>query len=137
MNKTYNLFSSHSWSYSGDYYRLKNLLDKRPYFYYADYSIPIDDPVHTASDYELNKAIYNRMQYCHIIIITAGVYSTYSEWITKEIRIATEGFQNPKPILAIKPWGNVNISSVATENADCIVSWNTESIVRAIRDIAL
>lgn len=137
MAKTYNIFISHSWSYSDAYDKLKNLLNKRPYFSYIDYSIPKDDPVHVASDRELYEAIYNKMRPCHVVLIMAGVYSTYSKWITKEIRIAKKEFLSPKPIVAIKPWGNINVSSVVANNADRIVSWNTESIVGAIRDVAL
>lgn len=137
MSRTYYLFISHSWSYADAYEKLVNLLDKRPYFYYVDYSIPKYDPVHSASDRELSQVIYNRMRPCHIVLIMAGVYATYSKWITKEIRIAKEAFGYAKPILAIKPWGNTNVSVVVSQNADRLVNWNTESVVSAIREIAL
>ncbi len=137
MSKTYYIFISHSWSYTDAYEKLKNLLDKRPYFIYADYSIPKDDPVHTASDRVLYEAILNKMRPCHIVLVMAGVYSTYSKWINKEIQAAKKGFLNPKPIIGIKPWAQTNVSSVVAQNADKLVGWNTESIVSAIRDIAL
>ncbi len=137
MAKTYNIFISHSWSYSDAYDKLRSLLGERPYFSYVDYSIPKDDPVHVASDKELYEAIHNKMRPCHVVLIMAGVYSTYSKWITKEIRIAKKGFASPKPIVAIKPRGNVNVSSVVADNADVIVGWNTESIVEAIRTYAV
>jgi hypothetical protein len=137
MSKTYYLFISHSWSYADAYEKLINLLEKRPYFPYVDYSIPRYDPVHCASDRELNQAIYNKMRPCHIVLIMAGVYATYSKWINKEIRIAKESFAYAKPILAIKPWGNINASVVVAQSADRMVGWNTESVVSAIREIAL
>lgn len=137
MSKTYYLFISHSWSYADAYERLINLLDKRQYFSYLDYSIPKYDPVHTASDRGLNQAIYNKMRPCHIVLIMAGVYATYSKWIYREIRIAKEWFTYPKPLLAIKPWGNTNVSVAVSQNADRLVNWSTESVVRAIREIAL
>lgn len=136
--KTYNLFISHSWSYSDAFYRLKNLLDNRPYFSYVDYSVPKDNPVHTSgTDKELYKAILNKMRPCHIVLIMAGVYSTYSKWINKEIQAAKKGFLNPKPIIGVKPWGQTNISSVVAENVDALVGWNTESMVNAIRRYAI
>ena len=137
MSKTFRLFVSHSWSYSDAYEKLKQLLDKRPYFYYLDYSIPKDDPVHCSSAQELYQAIYNKMYSCHVVIIMAGVYSTYSRWITTEVKIAQNEFTYPKPILAIKPWGNTNVSIVVSQNADRLANWNTESVVSAIREIAL
>ncbi len=136
--KTYNLFISHSWSYSDAFDRLKNLLDNRPYFSYWDYSVPKDAPVHTSgTDKELYEAIINRMRPCHIVVIMAGVYSTYSKWINKEIQAAKKGFLIPKPIIGVKPWGQTNVSSVVAENVNALVGWNTESIVNAIRRYAI
>ena len=89
MSKTYNLFISHSWAYSDAYEKLCNLLDKRKYFSYNNHSIPKDDPVHTSgTDRELADAIKAHMRGCHIVIIMAGKYSTYSKWIKKEIKIS-------------------------------------------------
>jgi len=67
----------------------------------------------------------------------AGVYSTYSKWINKEIQAAKKGFLSPKPIIGVKPWGQTNVSSVVAENVDALVGWNTESIVNAIRRYAI
>ena len=134
--KTYNLFISHSWGYSDTYERLVGLLDDRSYFSYQDYSVPKDDPIHTrGTDRELREAIRTQMSYAHVIVILAGVYATYSKWINHEIRIAQRGFHNPKPILAIQPWGSKRISKVVQDAADRIVGWNTESIVVAIRGL--
>ena len=134
--KTYNLFVSHSWRYGDAYDRLINLLNSRPYFSFRDYSVPKDDPIHGANnDTQLRRAIRNHMTPCHIVLIMAGVYSTYSKWINIEIDLAQKGFVNPKPIIAIRPWGNENISSVVRSAADKLVDWNTESIVTAIREL--
>ena len=97
MSKTYNIFISHSWSYSSAYGELKQLLynraycsyidyavqeddpvhslDNSAYFSYIDYSIPENDPVHTSTDAQLHEAIYNKMRQCHVVLIMAGVYS--------------------------------------------------------------
>ncbi len=134
MVKTYNLFISHSWTYEDHYRRLINLLQKRKYFKFKDYSVPPDDPIHTSgSDRELYEAIKNQMKPCHVVLVLAGVYATYSKWIQKEILIAKKEFTIPKPIIAIVPRGQIKISRKVRENADEIVGWNTESIVRAIR----
>lgn len=134
MAKTHNLFISHSWQYSDAYEKLCRLLDNRNYFYYNNFSVPKDDPVHTnGTDKELIQAIYNRLKLCHVVLIMGGVYSTHSKWINKEILIANKSFLVPKPIIGIKPWGQTNISTVVQNNAVEIVGWNTESIVTAIR----
>ena len=135
--KTHNLFISHSWAYSKHYDNLVRLLEDRPYFDFKNYSVPPDDPVHDAeNDKELLAAIKAQMKPCGVVIIMAGVYSTYSKWIKKEISLAQDGFEESKPILAIKPHGNVYVSTVVSDAADKIVNWNTESIVAAIRELS-
>ena len=132
--KTYNLFISHSWRYGDDYDNLINLLKKRTSFSFKDYSVPKDDPVHDANNAaELEKAIKNHMRPCHVVLVMAGVYSTYSKWINIEIDLAKKGFSSAKPLIAIKPRGNTNVSSVVREAAVEIVNWNTASIVDAIQ----
>lgn len=135
--KTYNLFISHSWGYSGAYSRLISLLRNRSYFAFKDYSVPQDDPIHNAgTDAQLRAAIRNQMSPCHVVLILAGVYATYSKWINIEIDLATEGFVSQKPILAIRPWASERTSVPVQAAADEVVAWNTESIVAAIRRVA-
>ena len=135
--KTYNLFISHSWNYSDQYGRLVKLLRGRGYFAFRDYSVPPDDPIRRAgTDAQLRQAIRDQMAPCHVVLILAGVYATYSKWINIEIALALEGFARPKPIIALRPRGSVRISEPVRLAADRIVSWNTESVVRTIRDLA-
>ena len=135
--KTYNLFISHSWTYSNTYNGLVNLLYARKYFFYRNYSVPKNDPLHTSgTDKALYAAIKKKVSPCSVVLILAGVYSSYSKWIDKEIRIAQTEFSSIKPIIAIKPRGSQRTSTKVTEAADKIVGWNTESIVSAIRELA-
>lgn len=135
--RTFNLFISHSWSYSSTYDSLVNLLAQRQYFSYRNYSVPKDDPVHTnGTDQELYDAIKNHIAPCSVVLILAGVYASYSKWIDKEIHIATREFNSPKPIIAIEPWGSEKTSAKVKQAAARVVKWNTESIVSAIRDLA-
>ena len=138
MSKTYKVFISHSWQYSDAYEKLCKMLGKKTYFSHNNHSIPKSDPVHTnGTDKELKIAITNKMSGCHIVLIVAGKYSTYSKWIKKEIDIAKNGFTNSKPIIGIKPWANTQVSSIVSDNADKMVGWNTDAIVAAIREHAL
>ena len=47
----YNLFISHSWTYSDAYENLTGLLDNANYFMYKNYSVPKNDPIHNANNY--------------------------------------------------------------------------------------
>ena len=135
--KTHNIFISHSWAYGDTYDRLKAMLDNHSTFSYSDYSVPKSNPIHRAgTDQELLAAIKERMQFCNVVVLLAGVYSTYSKWINKEIRLAHSGFSSPKSILAVRPQGGQRTSQIVTENADLIVSWSTNSVVDAIRKLS-
>lgn len=48
-----------------------------------------------------------------------------------EIELAKE---MGKRIIAIEPWASQKTSQTVKNNADVIVGWNTESIVKAIRN---
>ncbi len=134
--RTYNLFISHSWTYSDQYENLVKLLEARSYFDYKNYSVPKDDPLHTSgTDKQLYAAIKSKMAPCSAVLILAGIYASYSKWIDKEIQIAQTEFYTSKPIIAIEPWGSQSTSRKVKDAADKIVGWNTESIVTAIREL--
>ena len=127
----YNLFISHSWTYSDAYGKMINLLNSVSGFTYRNYSVPKDDPVHNATyDYQLRDAIRKQMQYATCVLVLAGVYSTYSKWIKIELELAAE---MGKKIIAIEPWGSERTSSVVKNAANDIVRWQASSIVSAIR----
>ena len=133
--RTYNLFISHSWSYGDAYDRLTDFFNEHPYFQWKDYSVPQDDPIHNCgTDRQLEDAIRGKILHASCVVILAGVYATYSKWINKEIRIAKE---LDKPIVAVQPWGAERTSLVVKNNADEIVGWNSDSIVGAIRELAV
>lgn len=135
MSKVYNLFISHSWAYSNAYDSLIKLIDSKD-ISYKNYSVPKNDPIHNAkTDKELYDAIKTQMSYAHVVIILAGVYSTYSKWINKEIVIAKNEFLRVKPIIAIEPWDSERTSKIVKDNASRIVKWNSNSIVKAIEDL--
>ena len=136
MARTYNLFISHSWAYSDAYAKLIKLLNGDSDFLYKNYSVPKDDPIHNAkTEKALYGAIKSQMSYASIVLILAGVYSTYSKWINHEIKIAQSEFTTSKPIIAIEPWGSEKTSVVVKNAADMVVKWQTKSIVDAIKSL--
>lgn len=135
--KQYSIFISHSWAYRDAYEKLVKMLNDDSRFNYKNYSVPKDDPIHNAPNEELlEAAIKKQMTFCDVIVILAGVYSSYSKWIDKEIKLAKKGFIYPKPILAIEPWDSEKTSKLVKDNADRIVKWNTNSIVTGIRELS-
>ncbi len=134
--RDYRLFISHSWTYGDAYEKLVSFFNEHPNFSWIDYSVPKDDPVHNANnDKQLYEAIKNQIKPVHCVVILAGVYSTHSKWINKEIKICKEDFS--KPIVTVEPWASEKTSTVVKNNADRIVKWQSASIVSAIRAIAL
>ena len=132
--KSRSLFISHSWTYGDAYEKLVALLDAAPNFVYKNYSVPKNDPVHNAPNIEaLYQAIKNQMVFCDVVLIMAGKYATYSKWIQREIQIAKRDYT--KPVVAIRPWANEQVSSVVSDAADRLVGWNTSSIVSSIREL--
>lgn len=127
----YNIFISHSWDYSDNYYRLIRLLNSDPSFHFKDYSAPRSYPIENArTQYELEDAIARKIQPVSCVVVIAGIYATYSKWIETEIRIAK---RMNKRIIAVEPYGSQKTSSFVKQNADVIVRWNSKSIVDAIR----
>lgn len=131
---THNLFISHSWKYGNQYDNLITLLQNRPFFSFKNHSVPESNPITGArTDKQLEQAIENKVRSSSVVVIMTGVYSTYSKWINKEIMIAK---RLGKPILAVKPYGSINMSTTVREAADEICNWSTESVVSAIRRLA-
>jgi len=136
MAKQYNLFISHSWAYGDAFDKLLALLRQDETFHFRDYSVPKNDPIHDAPNKnQLYAAIQQQISPSSVVLILAGVYATYSEWINKEIQISTTEFETPKPIIAIEPWGAEKTSAVVKQAADMIVKWNSKSIIAAVRKL--
>lgn len=132
MTKTYRLFISHSWSYDKNYQRVVELIQEQGISFY-DHSVPKNDPIHTnGTDKQLHDAIEVKMKGTSCILILAGVYSSYSKWIKKEIAIA-ESYG--KSIIAIEPWDSYRTSTVVKNAADKIVKWQGKSIADAIKEL--
>lgn len=130
----YRLFISHSWNASDEYERMVDLLDDANYFGYRNYSVPEEDAIDADTDEELEEALREgQIKPASVVVVLAGLYSSYSDWIGREIRIAEE---ENKAILGVEPWGSDSTSNYVERHADKMVGWNTDSIVDAIRDLS-
>jgi hypothetical protein len=111
-----------------------DLLDDANYFEYRNYSVPEEDAIDADSDEELEEELREgQIKPASVFIALAGLYSSYSDWIGREIRIAED---EDKPILGVEPWGSNSTSDYVERHADRMVGWNTDSIVEAIRDMS-
>ena len=130
----YAIFISHSWNYDQEHARLVRLLKEANRFDFRNYSVPEEEKFDTETDEELETVLREKqIKPSSVVVVLAGLYSTHSDWIGKEVRIAEE---EGKPILGVKPWGNNRTSNYVEQHADAMVGWNTKSIVGEIRDLA-
>ena len=129
----YRLFISHAWQYNNAYNRMIEYLDDSNNFIYSNYSVPVDKAFDKMNKAQLEEQIHQQIRPVEVVIILAGMYVSYSDWIQFEIDFAVS---LSKPILGIRPWASQNTPKAVTDAADIIVGWNTPTIVSAIRDLA-
>lgn len=128
--KTYDLFISHAWKYNNQYYDLVDLLKDHSNFKFRNYSVPEHDPIDFNTKRELYNQLDEQIRQSGIVLLIAGKYIKYREWIKEEIKIAKK---YNKPIIAIRPWGADIMPNEAEKEADIVVNWQASSVVNAIR----
>ncbi len=133
MAREHKIFISHSWRYSEDLIKLRELLFNRGYFNVTFQEASQDEPINSDNALYIKKVLKNRIIESDIVLAIAGVYASYSDWIDWELSTA---YKMSKPILGVIPWGQERISSTVQKYSKKNVRWNTESIIQAIRDYA-
>jgi hypothetical protein len=128
----YKIFISHAWKYSESYDRIVSFLDAAPNFIYANHSIPESRAFDNMSIAALKEQLREQIRPVNTVVVLAGMYAAHSDWIQFEIDFAQ---QLGKPILGVVPWRNIRTPQAVVNAADEMVSWNTSSIVSAIRRI--
>lgn len=128
---TCNTFISHSWKYDNHYQTIVDFLNSDSTFKWQDYSIPIDDPVHTnGTDADLRAKLDSKIRMSSVVVLVGGVYASYSKWIDAEIDIAQK---YNKPIITVLLWGAERSSDRAQSAATEVVAWQAKSIIEAIK----
>lgn len=128
----YRLFISHAWKYSSDYYNMVNLLNNYSYFTWRNYSVPQHDPFSMGTN--LKDALKRQIRPVNAVIVIAGMYAVYREWIEFEVNFAKS---IGKPIIVVRPWGQSRIPEYLQLNATTVVGWNSSSIVDAVREYSI
>lgn len=127
----YNIFISHAWKRSEHYKKIVKWLDDSD-IEYKNYSVPEDDPLETKTKKELKESLTNQIKPSSCVIILAGMYAAYSDWIEYEIDEAT---RMGKYIIGVEPWGQEKVPTIVSNNADVMVGWNSDSVVNAIKNM--
>lgn len=129
----YQLFISHSWSYSERYSAMVNLLHNRPYFNWKNYSVPETKAFGLMADHRMKEELRQQIRPAHCVIIIGGMWTNHSDWIQFEMDFAQS---IGKPILGVRPRSARVMPAAVVAAADKVVSWNADSIVSGIREIA-
>ena len=138
--RQYNIFISHAWRYGEEYKRLVGLLDSAKLFHYYNYSAPREKPLQNlnATDAktkgQIAAAIDRKISPVSCVLVISGMYADYREWMQYEIDKAVE---MQKPIIGIEPLGQKRIPENVRSVANVMVGWNTDSIVKAIRNYSI
>ena len=133
---TYNIFISHAWKYSEHYKKIVQWLNEAQdegKFNWKNYSVPQHDPLidpnTTVGKNKLKNELKEQIRPASKVIILAGMYASYSDWIDFEIDTSVSF---GKYIIGVKPWGQERIPSKVSSNSDVLVGWNKDSVVNAI-----
>ncbi len=126
--RDYGVFICHDWQYNSDYHRICEFLDEAEYFRWQNLSVPEHEPL--ATDESLQHNLRNQIRPADVMLVVAGMEAARSWWMKWEIKFAR---RIGMPIVGIRPWGGMQIPAVVDRGAREIVSWNSRSVVDAVR----
>lgn len=133
---TYNIFISHAWKYTEHYNKVVQWLDEAKNegtLNWKNYSVPEHDPLidpnSSAGKNTLKNELKDQIKPASVVLVLAGMYVSYSDWIDFEIDTAVN---SNKYIIGIEPWGQERIPSKVSNNANVMVGWNKNSVINAI-----
>lgn len=128
--KTRTLFLSHAWEYDHHYNQLVLWFDTAANFSWKNCSVPSTDALTDKTSKGLSEGMTRQISPAQGVIVMAGMYAAHSDWIKYEIN---EAVRMEKTIIGVKPWGQERVPTVVSENAHVMVSWQSESIIEAVR----
>lgn len=130
MARQHKIFISHSWDHSDDLKALQNLLNSRGYFNVEFLEVPKEAPINSENSNYIKTALKQKILNADIVVALAGIYASHSDWMIWELETA---IKNSIPIIGVVPRGQQRVSSEVRSRSIADISWNTESIVDAIR----
>ena len=132
--KTRMIFISHAWQYSVHYEKIVEWFDSAPRFSWKNCSVPSDRALLDRTRKGLERGMTRQINPSQIVVILGGMYSAHSDWIEYEI---SEAKRLNKPIVGVKPWGQVRIPRIVREASWCEpVGWNSASVISSVRELS-
>ena len=126
----YNIFISHAWKYDEHYNKIVQWLNEAK-LDWKNYSVPNHDPADANNKTKLKEVLTSQIRPASCVIILAGMYAAYSDWIEYEVN---ESVRMGKKIIGVEPWGQEKIPKIVSDNATVMVGWNSSSVVNAVKD---
>lgn len=130
--RIYRVFISHCWEYNADYYRLVDWLDEEALFKWKNLSIPEERAFR--EDKRFESRLRKRLGDCDILLVIVGMEIAHRYWINWEIKWARI---RSIPIVGVMPNGGQRVPKVVEEARCPIVGWRRDSVIGAIRQLAL
>ena len=130
--KTRMLFISHAWAYEEHYKKIVEWFDAEPNFSWKNCSVPSTDALSDKTTTGLKSGMTRQINPAQGVIILAGMYAAYSDWIEYEIK---EAQRLDKIIIGVKPWGQEKIPAIVQDAAHIMVGWNSASVISAVREL--
>lgn len=106
------------------------LLNGAPHFTWTNYSVPSTERYPNMTIAAMKSKLTDKMRPTQIFIAIASMHYQYGDWLKYEI---DEAYRMNKPIICVRPRGGQVIPTYVSNVASEIVSWNTDSLVTAIR----
>lgn len=130
MNKTLQLFISHSCYYNDTQNKITGFLAK----YGLNFTVSGLSPVHFKDGHneEVANAIDASVKESRCIILLAGTKEVNPYWLEFEISSAKK---YGKPIVVIEPWETSRTVSIIKENASRMVKWSGHLIAEAVKEM--
>jgi len=94
--------------------RIYQWFEETPLFDWYNCSVPSHDSCRERTKKGLKECLSRQISRADAVIVIAGMYVAYREWIQYEIE---EAMRMEKVIIGIRPWGSYNIPRLVQEAA--------------------
>lgn len=123
--KTRTLFISHAWRYDVHYNTIVGWFNEASNFSWKNCSVPSTDALPDKTSKGLSEGMTRQISPAQGIIIVAGMYAAYSDWIDYEIN---EALRMKKTIIGVRPWGAERVPVNVQKAATVMINWQSTSI---------
>lgn len=129
----YDLFVSHGWEYTHEYYKVLEYLDEisnHNDFSYINHSEPQHDAPSRKYTDELKVELRDQIDKSQAILVLSDMYKHYAYWLDFEMEYAQI---QDKAIIGLHSWGERKTPIDIKTQADRIIGWNPDTLVKALR----